>query len=164
MKVLTNPSQSSWSNKLHQLVVAHVTQKALQATLTFTCKQRRQVTPMKVRQFSFFPTTGLNYDTACLLPPSADRSCPPLPPLPRAPGMGGLFRYSFTLRQYSSSLSVFGSWDQKNKMPRLLNINILRCKAEQTLLLQYTKTKDHECCFFCFVFILCILSFPLNVC
>lgn len=48
-----------------------------------------------------------------LLPPRADRSCPPLPPLPRVPGMGGLLRYSFTLRQFSSSLSVFGSWDQK---------------------------------------------------
>lgn len=44
-----------------------------------------------------------------LLPPRADRSCPPLPPPPRAPGMGGLLRYSFTLRQFSSSLSVLGS-------------------------------------------------------
>lgn len=53
-------------------------------------------------------------------PPSAESSWPPPPPLPRAPGMGGLFRYSLTLRQYSSSLSVLGSftqerWDSKNK-------------------------------------------------
>lgn len=41
-------------------------------------------------------------------PPSADNSWPP-PPLPDAPGMGGLFRYSLTFLQYSSSLSVFGS-------------------------------------------------------
>lgn len=43
-------------------------------------------------------------------PPSAESSWPPPPPLPRVPGMGGLFRYSLTLRQYSSSLSVFGSF------------------------------------------------------
>lgn len=43
-------------------------------------------------------------------PPSAESSWPLPPPLPAAPGMGGLFKYSFTLRQNSSSLSVFGSW------------------------------------------------------
>lgn len=42
-------------------------------------------------------------------PPSADSSWPLPPPLPDAPGIGGLFRYSFTLRQNSSSLSVLGS-------------------------------------------------------
>lgn len=43
-------------------------------------------------------------------PPRADSSCPLPPTLPGAPGIGGLFRYSLTLRQNSSSLSLFGSY------------------------------------------------------
>lgn len=43
------------------------------------------------------------------VPPSAESSWPPLAFPPKAPGIGGLLRYSFTLRQCSSSLSVFGS-------------------------------------------------------
>lgn len=43
------------------------------------------------------------------LPPSADSSWPALPLAPRAPGIGGLFRYSLTFRQCSSSWSVLGS-------------------------------------------------------
>lgn len=43
------------------------------------------------------------------VPPSADSSWPPLPLAPSAPGIGGLFRYSLTLRQCSSSWSVLGS-------------------------------------------------------
>ena len=35
-KLRTNPSESGRSNELHELVVAHVTQKALQAALAFT--------------------------------------------------------------------------------------------------------------------------------
>lgn len=62
-----------------------------------------------------------------ILPPSADRSCPPLPLLPRVPGMGGLFRYSFTLRQYSSSLSFFGSWKQKIITDTLQILNNFHC-------------------------------------
>lgn len=35
-KVRTDPAKSSWSNKLHELVVAHVTQKALQTAFPLT--------------------------------------------------------------------------------------------------------------------------------
>jgi len=40
MSVRTDPPQSSWSNELHELVVAHVTQKALQTTLPFTWEKK----------------------------------------------------------------------------------------------------------------------------
>lgn len=62
-------------------------------------------------------------------PPRADSSWPLPPPLPGAPGMGGLFRYSFTLRQNSSSLSVFGSWWNKAGLttPKRSNEWILPC-------------------------------------
>lgn len=54
-------------------------------------------------------------------PPSAESSWPLPPPLPAAPGMGGLFKYSFTLRQNSSSLSVFGSWPEIERARILWN-------------------------------------------
>lgn len=40
-KVYTDPAQSGWSNELHELVVAHVTQKALQTALPFTREKNR---------------------------------------------------------------------------------------------------------------------------
>uniref|UniRef100_A0A4X1UW24 Laminin subunit alpha-5 n=1 Tax=Sus scrofa TaxID=9823 RepID=A0A4X1UW24_PIG len=53
------------------------------------------------------------------LPPSADSSWPPLPLAPRAPGMGGLLRYSLTFRQCSSSWSVLGSCGEDAAPARL---------------------------------------------
>lgn len=69
----------------------------------FADRLRLEETRNKMYDLAFF------HSPCHRLPPRADSSCPP-PPLPRAPGMGGLLRYSFTLRQNSSSLSVFGSW------------------------------------------------------
>lgn len=117
-KVRTNPPESSRSNELHELVVAHVTQKALQAALPFTQKTEdnmwhpawkwNSVSGWFLKAY-FRLLHVLRQQWEDLLPPRAERSCPPLPPLPRAPGIGGLLRYSFTLRQCSSSLSVLGS-------------------------------------------------------
>lgn len=101
----TDPSESSRSDQLHQLVVAHVAQKVLQTAFAWRghVKQRELL-----GLFVFFKKEAFSTALRRRLPPRADSSCPP-PPLPRAPGMGGLLRYSFTLRQNSSSLSVFGS-------------------------------------------------------
>lgn len=98
----TDPSEPSWTDQLHQLVVAHVAQKVLQTAFAW-----RWHVVFEVLFYYFFLYSFPVHRHR--LPPKADSSCPP-PPLPRAPGMGGLLRYSFTLRQNSSSLSVFGSW------------------------------------------------------
>lgn len=65
-------------------------------------------------------------------PPSAESSWLLPPPLPGAPGMGGLFRYSFTLRQCSSSLSVFGSWWEG-------------CRCNEFLIFDDRSTNGNQC-------------------
>lgn len=64
-KVNTDAPQSCWSNKLHELVVAHVTQEALQTALAFTSKQKTCDISSEIRVSVFwgaFLVTGLKLD------------------------------------------------------------------------------------------------------